>query len=62
VNEYAEYARRIGRDPLHQSPDLLCESIYGLAELHRRELTKKTRLVGNPGCFAVSCLLDLRRR
>ena len=23
ANEYAEYARRIGRDPQHKSPDLL---------------------------------------
>ncbi len=59
LNEYAEYARRIGRDPQHKSPDLLPESVYGLTELHRKDLTKKTRLVGNPGCFAVSCLMGL---
>lgn len=56
---YAEYARRIGRDPRHQSPDLLPQSVYGLPELRRAEYTKQTRLVGNPGCFAVSCLLGL---
>ncbi len=58
-NEYAEYARRIGRDPQHKSPELIPESVYGLAELHRAQLNQKTRLVGNPGCFAVSCLLGL---
>ncbi len=56
---YAEYATRIGRDPKHASPHLLPQAVYGLAELHRRELGAKTRVVGNPGCFAVSCILGL---
>jgi N-acetyl-gamma-glutamyl-phosphate reductase len=56
--EYEEYARRIGRDPKHQSPDLLPKTVYGLAELHRDQI-RKSSLVGNPGCFAVSCLLGL---
>jgi len=56
---YADYAKRIGRDPVHGSPGLLKEAVYGLAELHRKELNKKTRIVGNPGCFAVSCILGL---
>jgi N-acetyl-gamma-glutamyl-phosphate reductase len=56
---YAEYARRIGRDPNHAAPELLAESTYGLAELHRARLTPRSRVVGNPGCFAVSCILGL---
>lgn len=56
---YAEYATRIGRDPKHASADLLPEAVYGLAELHRKTLDKSRRLVGNPGCFAVSCILGL---
>ena len=59
VNEYAEYARRIGRDPNHKAPALLKDTVYGLAELHRREIGPAKKLVGNPGCFAVSCLLGL---
>jgi N-acetyl-gamma-glutamyl-phosphate reductase len=59
VESYAEYARRIGRDPVHAAPQLLPETVYGLAELHRKELTPQTRIVGNPGCFAVSCILGL---
>ncbi len=55
---YAEYATRIGLDPEHRAPDLLPESVYGLAELHR-EAIAGARLVGNPGCFAVSCILGL---
>ena len=56
---YADYAKRIGRDPCHAALALLPEAVYGLAELHRKELDKKTRIVGNPGCFAVSCILGL---
>lgn len=56
---YAEYARRIGRDPNHASPQLLAKAVYGLAELHRKEITTDTKVVGNPGCFAVSCILGL---
>ena len=41
---YAEYATRIGRDPRHASPELLPQSVYGLAELHRPELNSKTRI------------------
>ena len=56
---YGEYATRIGRDPHHASPDLLPQAVYGLAELHRKEITPATRVIGNPGCFAVSCILGL---
>jgi len=55
---YAEYARRINRDPVHQAPELLKQSVYGLTELHRSEI-KQARVVGNPGCFAVSCICGL---
>ncbi|MDB9822213.1 N-acetyl-gamma-glutamyl-phosphate reductase [Deltaproteobacteria bacterium] len=55
---YRGYASRIGSAKEHVSPDLLPRSVYGLAELHRDEIAK-TDLVGNPGCFAVSCILGL---
>lgn len=53
---YAEYARRINRDPVHKAPELLKASVYGLTELHRAELAK-AQVVGNPGCFAMSCIV-----
>jgi len=56
---YSEYAGRIGLNPRHASPDLLPETVYGLAELHRSAIGSDTRIVGNPGCFAVSCILGL---
>jgi len=55
---YSDYAQRIGRDPVHKSPHLLGNNAYGLAELHR-EAIRTARIVGNPGCFAVSCILGL---
>jgi N-acetyl-gamma-glutamyl-phosphate reductase len=56
---YADYAQRIGRPTEHRSPDLLPRAVYGLPELHRNEITHDTLVVGNPGCFAVSCILGL---
>jgi N-acetyl-gamma-glutamyl-phosphate reductase len=55
---YRAYARRQGLEPEHRAPDLLAQSVYGLAELHR-EAIRTAPVVGNPGCFAVSCLLGL---
>ncbi len=56
--DYAGYASRIGKDGVHASEKLLGKAVYGLTELHRGEL-KSTNLVGNPGCFAVSCILGM---
>jgi N-acetyl-gamma-glutamyl-phosphate reductase len=57
VERYAEYANFIGRDPEHKAPALLSETVYGLPELH--DITDTQTIVGNPGCFAVSCILGL---
>ncbi len=42
----------------HSAPQLLKESVYGLCELHREEI-KKTKLVGNPGCYTTCSILGL---
>jgi N-acetyl-gamma-glutamyl-phosphate reductase len=55
---YADYALRIGQEPSHGSPELLGRNAYGLAELHREEIRRAT-VVGNPGCFACSCILGM---
>ena len=55
--KYSAYANFIGLDPKHTSPDLLPQTVYGLAELH--EIGPEQKLAGNPGCFAVSCILGL---
>lgn len=58
IDTYEGYASRMGREASHAAPQLLPESVYGLAELHREDI-KQSNLVGNPGCFAVSCILGL---
>lgn len=58
AQDYREYATRIGRDPEHAAAHLLEQAVYGLPELYRREIAT-ARIVGNPGCFAVSVILGL---
>ena len=58
LDTYKGYAARIGKPEIHASPDLLPKSVYGLPELHQNEIAESS-LVGNPGCFAVSCILGL---
>lgn len=58
LDTYRGYAARIGRSREHTSPELLPQSVYGLAELHRSAISR-SNLVGNPGCFAVSSILGL---
>ncbi|MBR4652723.1 MAG: N-acetyl-gamma-glutamyl-phosphate reductase [Kiritimatiellae bacterium] len=55
---YQDYATRLGRDPNHLSPELLGTNVYGLPELHRDAIAR-ANLVGNPGCFATSCILGM---
>ncbi|MCL1910389.1 MAG: N-acetyl-gamma-glutamyl-phosphate reductase [Kiritimatiellaeota bacterium] len=57
--EYAEYANAIGKNPVHADPSLLPLSVYGAAELHRAEINPSLKIAGNPGCFAISCILGL---
>lgn len=42
----------------HQAPHLLEEAVYGLPELHGKEI-KKARLIGNPGCYPTSVILGI---
>jgi N-acetyl-gamma-glutamyl-phosphate reductase len=58
LQTYKGYAERIGKTQEHGSPELLPQAVYGLAELHRDEIARSD-LVGNPGCFAVGCILGL---
>lgn len=58
IKSYAAYALRLGRSEAHADPDALSWAVYGLPELHREEIANSD-LVGNPGCFAASCILGL---
>ncbi len=42
----------------HTYPELLKEAVYGLPELHRKEI-KRARLVACPGCMATTTILGL---
>ncbi len=42
----------------HSRPDILAQSVYGLPELHKAEITK-SKLVGNPGCYTTCSILAL---
>jgi N-acetyl-gamma-glutamyl-phosphate reductase len=42
----------------HQAPWLLDKAVYGLPEIHGREI-KKARLIGNPGCYPTSIILGI---
>jgi N-acetyl-gamma-glutamyl-phosphate/LysW-gamma-L-alpha-aminoadipyl-6-phosphate reductase len=43
---------------VHERPDLLEKSVYGLPELHRKEI-KSGQLVSVPGCMATAAILSL---
>jgi N-acetyl-gamma-glutamyl-phosphate reductase len=52
----AAYAKWYG--DTHHAPELQKEAVYGLTEIHRREI-KKARLVANPGCYTSCAELPL---
>src|SRR5499433_1874019 len=52
----AAYAKWYGHE--HHAPDLQKEAVYGLTEIHRREI-KKARLIANPGCYTTCAQLPL---
>jgi N-acetyl-gamma-glutamyl-phosphate reductase len=42
----------------HICPELLSDSVYGLPELHRKEI-RGAKIVGNPGCYPTGALIPL---
>lgn len=52
----AAYAKWYGHE--HHALELQKEAVYGLSEIHRREI-KKARLVANPGCYTTCAQLPL---
>ena len=47
------YAKWYGHE--HYAPELQKEAVYGLTEIHRRQI-KQARLVANPGCYTTCAL------
>jgi len=56
LHDTAAYAKWYGRE--HHAPELQKEAVYGLSEIHRRDI-KKARLVANPGCYTSCAQLPL---
>jgi N-acetyl-gamma-glutamyl-phosphate reductase len=52
----AAYARWYGHE--HLAPELQKEAVYGLVEVHRRDI-RKARLIANPGCYTTCAQLPL---
>jgi len=56
LHDTAAYAKWYGHE--HHAPELQKEAVYGLSEIHRREI-KKARLIANPGCYTTCAELPL---
>src|SRR5262245_58210622 len=56
LSDTAAYAKWYGHE--HHAPELQKEAVYGLTEIHRREI-KHARLVANPGCYTTCAQLPL---
>jgi N-acetyl-gamma-glutamyl-phosphate reductase len=56
LHDTAAYAKWYGHE--HHAPEMQKEAVYGLSEIHRRDI-KKARLVANPGCYTTCAQLPL---
>lgn len=56
--DYTVYAANKGMETSHSAADMLTQAVYGLPEINAERI-RSARLVGNPGCFAVSMILGL---
>jgi N-acetyl-gamma-glutamyl-phosphate reductase len=56
LSDTAAYAKWYGHE--HLAPELQQQAVYGLVEIHRREI-KKAHLVANPGCYTSCAQLPL---
>lgn len=58
TDEYTVYAQNKGMETEHFSQNLLSEAVYGIPEINKEKI-KSSKIVGNPGCFAISMILGL---
>jgi N-acetyl-gamma-glutamyl-phosphate reductase len=56
LHDTAAYAKWYGHE--HRAPELQKEAVYGLTEIHRRDI-RHARLVANPGCYTSCAELPL---
>ncbi|MBN1501183.1 MAG: N-acetyl-gamma-glutamyl-phosphate reductase, partial [Spirochaetes bacterium] len=57
-DDYSIYAQNKSIDTVHLAPELLKNSVYGLIEKNREQI-KNAKIIGNPGCFAISMILGI---
>jgi N-acetyl-gamma-glutamyl-phosphate reductase len=57
-SDYAEYAENKSIETTHDSEEYLQNSVYGLCEKYGSDI-KRAKIIGNPGCFAISLILGL---
>ena len=55
IKDVATYEKWYGIE--HKSPQFIPEAVYGLCEIKRGQITDKTRLVANPGCYTTCSIL-----
>ena len=55
IKDVAVYEKWYGIE--HKSPQFIPEAVYGLCEVNRGQITEKTRLVANPGCYTTCSIL-----
>ena len=58
IDDYTVYAANKGMDTKHHSPSILTEAVYGLPEKYSHRI-RESKIVGNPGCFAIAMILGL---
>lgn len=55
IKDVAVYEKWYGIS--HRSPQFIGEAVYGLCEVNRAQVTEKTRLIANPGCYTTCSIL-----
>ncbi len=55
IKDVAVYEKWYGIE--HKSPQFIEEAVYGLCEINRAQITDKTRLIANPGCYTTCSIL-----
>ena len=55
IKDVATYEKWYGIE--HKSPQFISEAVYGLCEINRGQITDRTRLVANPGCYTTCSIL-----
>ncbi|HQP49749.1 MAG TPA: N-acetyl-gamma-glutamyl-phosphate reductase [Spirochaetota bacterium] len=58
TEDYTVYANNKGMETEHLAKEMLGNAVYGLPELYRDKI-RNARIIGNPGCFAISMILGL---